>query len=337
VRIVTVDVLNDDALLDRWVAAAVDSGRYEFGDRHSAFSADEVRAAEGFTTYRIQRVAALVGDEVVAQGTVNLPMADNRNLTYMTFTVRPAHRRRGIGTLLLEDLERRARDAGRSVLQVSSQVAAGRADPAVPFAAAHGYAAGRIELRNDLDITAGGIDRVLAPLEAEATAMPGAGDYDLLTWWDQVPQEWIDERAKVQARMVVDAPSGDLQVAQEVWDAARMREYFTVVRAQGRHMVETVAVHRPTGSIAGFTTLSMPLQTPDLAYQLDTLVVREHRARRLGQLVKAANLRALIDRRPQVTRVTTWNAEVNAPMLRVNRAMGFAPVGTLTQWQRVLP
>ena len=53
--------------------------------------------------------------------------------------------------------------------------------------------------------------------------------------------------------------------------------------------------------------------------------------------MKAANLRALIDRRPQVTRVTTWNAEVNAPMLRVNRAMGFAPVGTLTQWQRVLP
>ena len=325
-RIATVDVLTNDAVLDRWVAAAVDSGRYEFGARHSAFSADEVRAAEGFTTYRIQRVAALVGDEVVAQGTMNLPTVDNPDLSYMTFSVRPAYRRRGLGALLLADLENRARAAGRSVLQVSSQVAVGRVDPAVSFAATHGYAAGRVELRNDLDFTAGEIDQVLAPLEAEAAGMPQADDYDLLSWWDQVPDEWIDERARVQAPMVIDAPSGDLQVAQEVWDAARVREYFAVAHAQGRRMVETVAVHRPTGSIAAFTTLSTPAQNPGLAYQLDR-VVKEHRGRRLGQLFKAANLRALLGRVPQATRVTTWNAEVNQPMLRVNGPWVFARSG----------
>ncbi len=333
---VTLDVLNDDVLLDRWVEAAVDSGRYEFGDRHSAFSAEEVRAAEGFTTYRVERVTALVGDEVVAQGTVNLPMADNPDLATMTVSVRPAHRRRGIGALLLADLEQRARAAGRSVLQVSSQVAAGRVDPAVSFAAAHGYAAGLVELRNDLDVTPGEIDQVLTLLEAEAAAMPGAGDYQLVTWWDQVPLAWVDERARVQARMSSDAPAGDLHLVEEVWDAGRMREYFAVARAQGRRVVETLAVHRPTGSIAAYSDLAMPAQTPDLAYQWDTLVLREHRGRRLGQLVKAANLRALLGRMPQVTRVATWNAEVNAPMLRVNRAMGFRTVGTMTEWQRVL-
>ena len=80
----------------------------------------------------------------------------------------------------------------------------------------------------------------------------------------------------------------------------------------------------------------MPAHTPNVAYQSDTLVLKEHRGRRLGQLVKVANLRALLEQKPEVTRVATWNAETNAPMLRVNRAMGFRTVGSMTEWQRVL-
>jgi len=34
--------------------------------------------------------------------------------------------------------------------------------------------------------------------------------------------------------------------------------------------------------------------------------------------------------------MVTWNMDLNAPMLRVNRAMGFRSVGVMTQWQKVL-
>ena len=73
-----------------------------------------------------------------------------------------------------------------------------------------------------------------------------------------------------------------------------------------------------------------------MAYQWDTLVLADHRGHRLGQLVKAANLRALRAGLPQVRRVVTWNAESNAPMLRVNRALGFEPVGRMVEWQKSL-
>ena len=50
-------------------------------------------------------------------------------------------------------------------------------------------------------------------------------------------------------------------------------------------------------------------------------------------VVKAANLRAVEAAMPDVTRVQTWNALENGPMLRVNRAMGFVPVALYPLWQ----
>jgi len=129
---------------------------------------------------------------------------------------------------------------------------------------------------------------------------------------------------------------GELQTEEEQWDADRVREQLSVIRAQGRRWVETVAVERATGRMVAFTDLAVAVHTPDLAYQWDTLVLKEHRGRRLGQLVKAANLRALLRELPDVRRVGTWNAEVNAPMLAVNRAMGFVTVGRITEWQKIV-
>ena len=61
-----------------------------------------------------------------------------------------------------------------------------------------------------------------------------------------------------------------------------------------------------------------------------------HRGRRLGMLVKAANLRRLTGELPAVRRVDTWNAEENAWMLAINVALGFRPSGGAGEWQLAL-
>ena len=33
--------------------------------------------------------------------------------------------------------------------------------------------------------------------------------------------------------------------------------------------------------------------------------------------------------------MTTWNARTNEQMLRVNRDLGFHPVGASTEWQKI--
>ena len=135
--------------------------------------------------------------------------------------------------------------------------------------------------------------------------------------------------------MATDAPTEDVDSGEEHWDADRVRAEVAAVRAMGRRLVETVAVHTATGQAVAFTTMVIAEHEPDRAYQWDTLVRADHRGRALGTRVKAANLLALLAQLPAVRRVTTWNARTNEPMLRVNRELGFHPVGASTEWQKI--
>jgi hypothetical protein len=48
--------------------------------------------------------------------------------------------------------------------------------------------------------------------------------------------------------------------------------------------------------------------------------------------MKAVNHLRLAATRPDVETVQTWNAAANEPMLRINRALGFAPVQRFRAW-----
>ena len=335
IDLVTIDPTADDELLERWVQAQTDVGEHTFGDRHTSYSVAEVRAALRLTrNHDVELVAAVRDGAVVGAGRLDMPLRDNTSMAALRLAVPPAHRRQGVGSALLAELEARAAAAGRTTLLSESEAAVGGPEPATGFAPAHGYAAALHELRSDLDLP-GDLDAVLGPLEAEARE-PSAG-YELRTWWDGVPTKWLAQRAELSARMSTDAPFGALAVEEERWDEERVLEQGRIAREQRRRVVETVAVDPSTGRLVAFTILAVAEHTPQLAYQWDTLVLREHRGHRLGQLVKAANLRALLAELPRVRRVVTWNAGVNGPMLRVNRAMGFQVTGSMTEWQKQLP
>src|SRR6476659_9760715 len=117
------------------------------------------------------------------------------------------------------------------------------------------------------------------------------------------------------------------------WDADRVRRYYERMTAMGRRFVVSAARHGASGHLVGYTELAVSASTPDRAYQQDTLVLREHRGHGLGLALKAANLRALRTELAQVRWVMTFNAASNEPMLRVNRALGFAVAGYVTEWK----
>lgn len=80
-------------------------------------------------------------------------------------------------------------------------------------------------------------------------------------------------------------------------------------------------------------------QVPDLpeaAFQYNTIVRADHRGHRLGMLVKADNLRTLVEAYPRVRRLHTWNAGENRHMLAINEAMGFEVASVEGAWQRKL-
>jgi GNAT superfamily N-acetyltransferase len=254
-----------------------------------------------------------------------LPVRDNPTVAFLDLAVDPRHRRRGIGGALLAEGVRLARAAGRSELVTEvdepSPTVAGRA-----FATRHGWRCDLVETRRDLLLPPD--EERLSALEAEARAA-GAG-YEVVTWRDRTPEALLSDRALLEQRMTTDAPHGNLPVAEERWDGARIREYESLHLARGRSVLSAGALR--AGRLVGFTDLQVPLTAPARASQAGTLVAREHRGHRLGARMKIAVLRELATVFPLTRRVSTYNAEGNRPMVAVNEALGFRPAGWLSTW-----
>ena len=291
-------------------------------------------------------------DAVVATAHVILPRRGNTHLGHVEVVVHPDHRSRGLGHLLLAEAEGLVAAAGRGTVVATSDhrgeppaddptallapTGSGRiaaTDPAAQLAAARGYALGQADRYSvlELPVDPGHLQR----LHDGAASRAGA-DYRLVTWSDRTPDDRLEDMAELYTRMSTDAPSGELDLEEDPWDGDRIRVSEDQTARAGHGFLVVAAEHVPSGRLAAFTEVEYPLDQPHVVFQEDTLVLREHRGRRLGMLVKAEMLRRLHRERPGARRVHTWNAEENAHMLAINVALGFRPVGVTGQWQKHL-
>lgn len=347
VRIVPVTTLDPApevaALAQRWNDVLVASTVATMGDDHDAWSLASRRARESSTSWDhryfaavdegdgddaiagVDGVAGAAGGTVVAAAELVLPRRDNLTLALLDLAVHPDHRRRGTGTLVLDHLVRLAQEAGRTTLLTETAYPSGGSDPGEAFLRAHGFEVGQTMQRNDLDVR--------SHLPGEVPRLDG---YAIETSTDDTLDEWLEDRAHLSRRMSTDAPVGDLDLAEEDWDADRVREQREATRKSNRRAVESVARHLRTGRLVAFTQLQVPVAEPVLAYQQDTLVLREHRGHGLGQALKIANLRAAREAFPGLVTVRTWNAQENGPMIAVNEALGYRTTAIQREWQRRL-
>jgi mycothiol synthase len=111
----------------------------------------------------------------------------------------------------------------------------------------------------------------------------------------------------------------------------RQREEMSIRR--GHRLWAVCARHDPSGELVGFTEIFLNAHRPWLAEQDNTGVDPIHRDKGLGRWIKAVNARRLLDQHPEVRIVETWNADVNAPMLAINDAMGFRCAVRWQEWE----
>lgn len=272
---------------------------------------------------------AWLDGELVGALELVMPLLDNLRAATVWLSVAPEARRRGVGSALCAEAERIARDNGRTILFTQTRWRVGGVDESEGFARDHGFEVAMTDLRGSMDL--GDTELLRAVLGV------GVGDeYTLESYVDDMPEEWLEDRAVLQQRMITDMPLGELALEEEHWDADRLRAENVRSREAGRRVVETVVRHRPSGRLVGFTQISVASEEPALGNQADTLVLREHRGHRLGLRLKAANALLLRETMPEVTTIRTWNADDNAPMLAVNRELGYALDGYARQWQKIL-
>ena len=293
---------------------------------------------------------ALVDDTVVGTALLAWQLIPDTRVTYFSLDVAPAFRTQGIGTALLAQVEADSRADGRPVLQVGavheaiaeSEMlpaptgfgAVPLADPGVRFLQHHGFQLEQVYRVSTVELPVAA--DVLATYEEQAWAKAG-DDYRVVTWHGDTPEQWRADVAELVSRLATDAPTGNLEVEPEPWDAERVRQNDERRRKSGRLQFAAVVEHIPSGKLVAFNGVSVPLDDPTRpAHQGITLVLKEHRGHRLGMLVKVANMREVMANRPQIPFIITDNAEENRPMLDVNEAVGFKPVAYEGAWQKTL-
>ena len=259
---------------------------------------------------------------------LSLPQTENLDTVTVDIEVGPAYRRQGVGRAMLAEARRLAVELGRGRLLSEVSGEAGEA-----FASAHGARRVLADTQRRLDL-ADADDARLDDLLADAVAH--SAGYSVLQWVGATPEEHLAAVAALESRMTTDAPMDDLQWEQEVFDSERMRVRDAVMTARQNRAYTTVVRHDASGDVVGSTMMTVADGVDDAAGQWQTIVAPEHRGHRLGLLLKIANLRYLQRHEPAVTRIDTWNADSNAPMLRVNVAMGFQPVRQWAEWELVL-
>ena len=279
-------------------------------------------------------LSASVGGHAVGACRIELPMRDNGHLCETVLCVHPSARGRGVARALQAELERCAREHGRSTLLTFADEPPGQEGRSGNRAAAValGYAVAQQEVRRDIDLP-------LPPERVEAlerSCRPHAAAYSLRVWQDGCPDDLVDDLAELMRQMSTDVPKDEMDWREEVWDRARVRRNERLSLAMDRTWVAAGAVHEPTGRMVSFTTMGVPRSQPERAYQWETLVSADHRGHRLGTLVKLAALQELTARSPRTRCISTWNAQENAPMIAVNDALGARVNGRLVVLQKVL-
>ena len=253
---------------------------------------------------------------------------DNTDLAWLWIVVHPDHRRRGVGSALMEHAFTTARELGRSKVGIDGW------DNPVPaaFAARHGFswASQAINRRQYLrEVDLGQVQRMY---DDAATA---AHDYELVRVEGRTPDDLI-ERVSEMVVAINDAPLDDLELEDEVFPPERVHRYEDVQALNGNRLYRLLARHRETGELAGHTVVAVESERPTIGEQHDTSVVRAHRGHRLGLLLKAGMVLWMAEVEPQLETVDTWNAESNDHMIAVNEQLGYRPLGRGVQYQRRL-
>ena len=258
-----------------------------------------------------------------------LPMLDNPEVALAELVVAPSHRRRGVGRRLLRLLTAAARDAGRTRLIIEAREPLDEPGPAPAFLTAAGGRKALADQRRRLTLPPADPAR-LAALGEEARA--AAAGYDLVQWTGDTPREWLDDLAVLTARMSTDAPHDDLNYGPEHYDAERLGALDAARRARGVRRTVTAA-RSPDGRLVAYTDIFQNATVAWHAGQGDTIVEQGHRGRRLGMLVKLANLELVMRHSPELRVIDTYNADSNPWMVSINEAMGYRPYDRLGEWE----
>jgi GNAT superfamily N-acetyltransferase len=138
----------------------------------------------------------------------------------------------------------------------------------------------------------------------------------------RMPEALWDDFSRQVTPLTNTMPFGTLDHGDEVITPDNIREWYARMDiSHERHYV--VIAREPDGVMAGVTDMAWAPFRPTVIEQEFTGVLPSARGRGIGKWIKAAMLVHLRDLHPDLRWVFTGNASSNAPMLAINKRLGF--------------
>jgi mycothiol synthase len=248
----------------------------------------------------------------------------NKHLFWVDFYVRPDHRRRGIGASWLPVILELMELHGCTKVAMGTEEKAGHA-----FMKRLGADVGLTGAENRLDLAR--VD--WAMVERWAAEGAARSPRTTLEVYDgPIPEAmWADFAPQFSA-MLNTVPFENLDIGQIVITPDHMRDFNERLELNGEQE-HTVLVREPDGIISAVTDVTWAPYRATIIHQQFTGVRVDARGRGLGKWIKAAMLLHLHDLYPKARWITTDNAGSNAPMLAINKQLGFRQYRAATEYQ----
>jgi mycothiol synthase len=275
--------------------------------------------------YPVPRWILRDDDGIAAAAVAYYSLDQNLENGFGRVHVHPGKRGRGYARAIASPLLDHLENAGRH--RFDTWVKDG--DPAEKLVEKLGLKKVYSDRRSRLNIADLDMDMMRSWIER---ASERASDYELVYYLSPIPADLVEPYCELRDVMNT-APREDFEAEDEVMTPEEWREREQNVIDSKCQLHTLIAVHKPTGELAGYTQIKTQDRQPDLAWQWDTGVVPAHRNKGLGRWLKAAMIERKVKSYPALRRVDTYNAGSNEQMLNINVSMGFKQVHLSHAWQ----
>lgn len=265
-------------------------------------------------------------NSVIAIGWVIYPHEHNLHIAQFWINILPEYRKQELGKQFLSKVVETAKRENRSLLMAftTARIPAGEA-----FMNQMGAKRGIESHINQL---------VLADLDPDLLrqwiekGLERGEEFEIGVWEGVYPDDYIDAIVDMQ-KLLNQQPRGALEIEDMTFSAEQLREEEKSMLARGLERWTVFVREKQSGKYAGYTEVQWNPNKPKIIRQDMTGVFPEYRNKGLGRWLKAEMLDKVLKERKEAEFVRTTNADINAPMMKINTELGFKPYIAESVWQ----